>query len=713
MQEPSRRGLFMRARIVMLATLLGAGASAVVYRAWDLQVRRAATLREMAEEQYLRAVSLAPKRGTIYDRDGAELAVSIDADSVWANPAAIKKAGQDPRAVAARLSPLLGLDAEVLAQRLAAERHFVWVKRRVTPAQGKAVRALHLPGVAISEEARRFYPNRELAAHVLGFANIDGVGIEGLELALEDKLRGPQQSIPAVLDRRGEIVFSQQLLDERNAQGDEVTLTLDKTLQYLAERELELAVRSYEARAGSIVLIEPSTGEILAMANYPTFNPNEPNKATGGDRRNRAITDRFEPGSTIKPFTVSGALAAGAVSPTQIIDCENGAVRVAEYTIHDSHHFQLLTPAQVLSVSSNIGAAKIGLAMGRAGLYRALTRFGLGERTGIELPGETAGILRHYKRWYDMDAATIAFGQGVSTTALQLAMGLGAIANQGRLMQPQIIKRIVDGHGDVVQAATPHVRRQVIPENVARLVSDMLVAVTEPGGTGVEAAIPGYLVAGKTGTAQKADYLHGGYADNRWTSSFVGYAPAQQPRLLAAVVLDEPLIAHQGGSVAAPVFRRVVGAALRHLGVPGDNAGSLAEQAAPRKIDANKLATAAAAAAAAVAPSEAILAEGEVLVPSVLGQSARAAIALLRQAEFDVRVQGSGVVSAQEPAAASVAHRGALVSLRLASPNGEPVVDSSTARATDVPAQPAAAAPAEPAAGHQLIAAARSGGHDG
>ncbi len=703
----ARRRLFMRMRIALLATLLGAGAGGVVYRAWDLQVRRAAGLREMAEEQYLREVSLSSKRGTIYDRAGAELAVSVDADSIWANPSAIKKAGVDPRVIADRLSPLLGIDAEVLAQRLTGDRHFVWVKRRVTPAQGKAVRAMRLAGVAISEEARRFYPNRELAAHVLGFANVDGVGIEGLELALEDKLRGPKQTIPSVLDRRGDVVFSEQLLDDRAAQGSEVTLTIDKTLQHLAERELELAVRSYEARAGTIILLDPSTGELLAVANYPTFNPNEPNKSGSAERRNRAVTDRFEPGSTIKPFTIGGGLAAGAVSPTQGIDCENGAVRVAEYWIHDSHHFGVLTPAQILAFSSNIGAGKIGLAMGRPGLYRALTRFGFGERTGIELPGETAGILRHYKRWYDMDAATIAFGQGVSTTTLQLAMALGAIANKGRLMQPLIVKRVVDSHGQVVQEAVPQVRRQVIPENVARLVSDMLIAVTGPGGTGTEAAIDGYLVAGKTGTAQKADYVHGGYADDRWTASFIGYAPAQQPRLLAAVVIDEPLIAHQGGSVAAPVFRRVMGPALRHLGVAPEGASALAELAAPHKVEAVQPSAAAVEQRSAAPATLEPVAAGDVLVPNLVGQSLRPAIVLAQQAELVIRVVGTGLVTSQEPPSAAVVRRGSQLTLHLEPPNLAPSLTPATQAKAGVQTS------AQPSPTHELLATVRPGGQDG
>ncbi|HEX2675091.1 MAG TPA: penicillin-binding protein, partial [Polyangiales bacterium] len=692
-----------------------AGAGAVLFRAWDLQVRRAPLLKEMAEEQYLRDVSLSPKRGTIYDRDGAELAVSVDVDSVWANPLALRKSGGDPRAIATQLAGLLGVDAEIVTQRLSSDRHFVWIKRRVTPSQGKAIAGLKLPGISMSGEARRFYPNRELAAHVLGFANVDGAGIEGVELALEDKLKGPAQAVPALLDRRGEVVFSERLLDDGAALGDDITLTLDKTLQHLAERELELAVHTSEARAGSLVMLDPSTGEIYAMANYPTFNPNEPTKASGSDRRNRAITDRFEPGSTIKPFTLSGALAMQAINPSQILDCENGSLRVAEYTIHDSHHWQLLSIPQILAVSSNIGTAKVGLAMGRAGLYRSLTRFGFGSSTGIGLPGETSGILRHYKRWYDMDAATIAFGQGMSTTTLQLATALGAIANKGRLLQPTLVRRVTDSRGAVLSQAAPQLRRQVIPESVARTMTEMMIGVTAPGGTGVEAALDGYLVAGKTGTAQKADYVHGGYSDDKWTSSFIGFAPAQKPRLVVAVVIDEPMIAHQGGTVAAPVFRRVMSAALRHLGVSQEATGTLASLPAVAKADAAKTTDAAAkvvdatltanGAAAGDAPAaEPVVREGELLVPNLVGRPARAAVTMARAADFDVRLSGSGFVSSQLPAAGAVVTRGTVLQLQLTPP---------AEVAPPVPPSAASLQPAPAGGASQMVAQAPKGGRDG
>jgi cell division protein FtsI (penicillin-binding protein 3) len=685
-KTPEQRRRYLKLRMAVLTGLLVIGALAVLHKAWDLQVRRSEELREAAEEQNQRDITLAPRRGGIYDRDGAELAISVDVDSIWVSPSAMRQAKQDPAEVTHKLAELLGLDEKSLGEKIGNGRHFVWVKRRVTSAQGKAVRGLNLPGVFIAKEARRFYPNRELAAHVLGFASLDGAGIEGLELKLENELRGPARPTPAIFDRRGSVVFSEQLLDQRAAQGNDVTLTIDKTIQHIADRELELAVQTYEARAGSLVALDPNTGEILAISNYPTFNPNEPSRSPSASRRNRAVVDRFEPGSTVKPFTLSGAFAAGAISTTKTIDCENGSWRVGPDTIRDSHRFQMLTPTEVLVHSSNIGAAKIGMELGRAGLHRALTRFGFGEPTGLSLPGETAGSLRHYKRWYDLDAATIAFGQGMSTSTVQLAMALGAIANQGRLMEPILVKRIVDPQGQIVQQAVPQVRRQVVPQSVARLVTDMLIGVTGEGGTGKEAAIDGYLVAGKTGTAQKADPVRGGYSKDKWTASFIGYAPAQKPRLLVAVVLDEPMIAHQGGVAAAPVFRRVMQASLRHLGVPAESNSTLAQQVRARQRPLAQVPPLLAAAegvgsgtpspllAADVVPASLIgggpsaVGRGESLVPNLVGQTARAALASARQGEFSVRIVGTGVVARQDPIAQTHVTRGSQLTLHLRPP---------------------------------------------
>ncbi len=683
----------MKGRIAVLGVLLALFAAWGVRRAWELQVERAPALREMAEAQYLRDVSLAPKRGTIFDRHGAELAVSVDTDSVWANPRELRSNDGDPAAITAQLVQLLGVDEERIRHRLESDRYFVWIKRRVTPQVAAQVRALDLPGVHLDQEARRYYPNRELASHVLGFANIDGVGVEGLERSLDERLRGSSESVPAIRDRRGRVVFSEQLFDDRAAQGEDLWLTLDKTIQHVAERELELAVRTFEAQAGSVVVMNPRSGEILAMANYPTFDANTPGAvARASDRRNRAVMDHFEPGSTVKPFTIAAAIAAGTISSEELIDCEGGSMDVAEYTIHDTSPHDMLTPAQCLAYSSNICLAKVGDTLGRRGLYRALRRHGFGEVTGLPLPAEGRGILRHHRRWYEMDAATISFGQGMSVTGVQLATAMSVLANGGRLVRPRILQRITDASGQTVEETVPEVRRRVMPERVARLVTDMLTAVTGPDGTAPQAAIDGFLVAGKTGTAQKADYNRGGYAEDKWLASFVGMVPAEDPELVISVVIDEPVIAHYGGVVAGPVFRRIGERALRHLGVSAAGGGQAlaehsSEQRRRRRLTVRREREAARAARiaarerrrAGLPPLEEeateapvrVAAEGEVLVPDLSGETARGALVAVTEEGLGLRIDGSGIVRRQLPLPGASVPPGTVVEVSLAVPSDE------------------------------------------
>lgn len=675
-----RRMKWMRFRIMFLSILLFLSGFVVIYRAWDLQIVRTERLRRMAEEQYLRDIRMAPKRGTIYDRQGTELAVSIDTDSVWANPRKLKESDRTPAEIADLLSSVLDIDSDVVKRRLSSKRYFVWIKRRITPQQAKVILDMKIPSVHLLKEAKRFYPNRDLAAHILGFADIDGVGIEGLELAFEDRLHGSLDTVPAIRDRRGEIVFSEQLLDDRAAHGDDLYLSIDKAIQHAAQKELELAIHTFEARAGSVVVVDPTTGEILAIANYPTFNPNHPGAFPPSHRRNRAVTDRFEPGSTTKVFTVSGALTKGAIKLDESIDCGEGAMQIAEDWIHDTRKWDSLTPPQILAYSSNIGAAKIGLAMGKASLFRTLHRFGFGQSTGIELPGETSGILRHYKSWYEMDAATISFGQGLSVNALQLAMAMGAIANHGRLMKPILVKRIVNAKGESLKEAIPQVRRQVIPRWAAQLVGDMLTGVTGEGGTAEAAAIDDYLTAGKTGTAQKADYVNGGYSKNKWIASFVGFVPVRRPRLVIAVIIDEPVIAHQGGKVAAPVFRRLAQTSLRHLGVPPSRArGALAAHIKKRIQRAKKLGQ---------LNSEGERAEKDeieskqtwettlgnsnqgkgVRIPDLTGLNIRDALIAIRELDLSPKIIGSGQAVSQTPEAGSFLPRGGSVQVHFSPP---------------------------------------------
>ena len=683
----AKRKRWMHRRMGLLALLVFLGAALVVRRAWVLTIDEGPALRAMAQQQQLRDIRLAPKRGTIYDRYGAELAVSVDVESIFANPRLMHARGVNVETAATQLASTLDVDRDRILRRLRSDRFFVWIERQVSPREAAAVRALEITGVQMTEEARRFYPNRELAAHLLGFSNIDGVGIEGLELSMEEQLRGSVEPVAAVRDRRGRVVFSDRLLDDRAAQGDDIYLTIDKTIQHIAERELALGVQTAEARAGSVVVMDPRNGEILAMASYPTFNPNEPGRSPVAHRRNRAVTDRLEPGSTIKPFTVGAALAAGVIRPDEMFDVSGndpngliGRLHIGDDVIRDTHpRTEPITASEVLIYSSNIGAALIGSELGRHRLYRAMRRFGFGERTGVPLPGETAGMLRHHSDWYDLDLATISFGQGMSVTTLQLANAMGVIANGGRLMEPHLIGRMVDSRGNLTEERLPRAQRQVIPRRTARLVADMLTAVTGEAGTAPEAAIDGYLVAGKTGTAQKADHRRGGYTDDLYVASFVGFVPAQRPRLVIAVVIDEPIVNHYGGIVAGPVFRRIGHAVLRHLGVPAETGGeALADL--ERRREAAERAARRAGTEQTEAPGDEDLAgapmiverepgDGEVVVPDVAGRTVRAALLELRRVGLSFHVQGTGLVFAQDPPPGAVIARGTAVRLMLERPD--------------------------------------------
>ncbi|MFA9411189.1 MAG: penicillin-binding protein [Deltaproteobacteria bacterium] len=652
----NRRQRWFRARIALLGACVMCVALLVIVRAFHVQIATGDRLREMAEDQHLRHLRVSPRRGAIYDRHGAELAVSADVDSVYANPRRLKAMEQDPQIVARRIAKVLDVDYERLAKRLAADRYFVWIERQVTPNEATRIRELDIPGIELMTEARRYYPNRHLAAHLLGFADIDGRGIEGIELAYEDRLRGSDRRVEAIRDRRGHVVFADDMEDDRTIQGQSVVLTIDKAIQHIAERELALGVRTFEARGGSVVVMDPSSGEILALANYPPFNPNEPSKHPIAHRRNRAVVDRFEPGSTVKPFTMAAALASGAVKPNQSINCENGVTRLGGRLLHDAHPYEWLTPTQILAYSSNIGIAKIALDLGKKDLYRGFRRFGFGEPTGLGVPGETAGILRHYRRWYEIDTAAVSFGQGMSVTNVQLATAMSAIANGGRLMQPMLVRRMSDGHGAIIEENKPRVRRQVVPRRVAKLVGQMLTAVTEPGGTAMEAAVDGYLVAGKTGTAQKADYVHGGYAKDKWLASFIGFAPADRPSVVISVVIDEPVIAHYGGTVAGPVFRRIAEVTLRHMGITPEGRQAVLAKKKEQQIAVVETET---------APEEEPVEKGESAVPDVRSLPLRQAVIALHAESLVAEVQGSGLVVSQEPAPGKAVSHGSVVRLQL------------------------------------------------
>ena len=677
-----RRARWIRLRMGILCGTMAVGLGGFVSSAYRVQVEDGNAWRETAEKQRQRRLHVEPKRGTVYDRNGTALAVSVEVPSLSVDVGEMLRGVEDPAAqgmvlkdAAVRLAQGLQLDANELYEKLASKRRFIWIKRRISSDETEFIRELSdakkqlkpIRGLAVEGEGHRYYPGRELAGPLLGFVSPDGQGRDGIELSLDDELKGHAEEVNGLRDRTGTLLFSQGTTDERALAGHDVYLTLDEGIQHVAERELDTARRTYETKGGSIVVVDPNTGEILALASTPGYNPNDYSESDVETRRDRVVSDRFEPGSVMKAFSVAAALAAGTLKPTETIYCEHGVYSLAGTPVHDTHLNDWLTPTQILAKSSNIGALKIALNLGEAGLYAAYRRFGFGEPTGVPLPGEAQGVLRPKGRpWFDVDTAYASFGQGISVTTLQLAMAMSAIANGGRLLEPLLVRKITDGRGDLVREGTTHVRREVVPASVARMVTDMLTAVTEGDGTGIQAAVPGFRVAGKTGTAQKADPATGKYSPDRYTASFVGIVPADKPRLVIAVVLDEPMVGHYGGDLAGPVFRRVAEASLRYLGV--SPAGTVHRIANMKRDDDPADALLAAMKAPALdastsAASAGPLAPGSVRVPELEGLGARDAVAALGKAGLMPEIVGTGKLARAQPPAGTTIAKGSTVRL--------------------------------------------------
>lgn len=681
-----QRARWIRVRMGALCGLLGVALGAIVATAHSVQVEDGPEWRKMAEKQRQRRLHVTPKRGSIYDRNGTPLAVSVEVPIAVLDAVELLRGADEKRAVvlakdaAQRLSQALGIDPAPLEKRILQRRRYIRLKRRISEAEATALRELSdrkspLPirGIYTEGEPARFYPNRELLGPMLGFVAPDGQGKEGLEVAADTDLRGRIEEVRGLRDRSGRLIFHEGIENERALAGHDLHLTIDQGIQYTVEQELEAAARTYEANAGSVVVVDPSTGEILAMASWPGYNPNDYGSSEIGARRNRAIADRFEPGSTMKVFTVAAALAARTLGPTQSIYCEEGRMAIDNVVIHDTHVSGWLTPTQILAVSSNIGVAKIGLALGEAQLYEALRRFGFGEPTGIPLLGETGGVLRARRRpWVQVETAAASFGQGISTTTLQLAMGFAAIANGGKLLEPILIKQVRDSTGTVVREQMPRVRREAVPPNVARMVAEMMVAVTEGDGTGTEASIPGFRVAGKTATAQKADPATGRYTKDRFIASFAGFVPAERPRLAIAVVLDEPALARAGGQVAGPVFRRIAEMSLRYLGVMPKGTkpmqlSQLSSEGDPAQAVYEALGMARARAEDPVETGEGspepVPGPGEVRIPDLKGMAMRDAVRAAFTLGLQPATEGSGALIWQEPPPGAMLKQGASVKL--------------------------------------------------
>lgn len=658
-----RAARWIARRIGLLAALLLAALLAVAARAFQLQVLRRDQLAGEAVDQYVRELVLRPRRGVITDRSGVLLAVSADAQSVFADPKLLAR--DDPSgALLRQVAKILRVQPRALQKRLAKGGRFAWLARRISPPEASALRALlqerRVRSIRLVPETRRYYPKLELASQLLGVVDDDSVGREGVELARDEVLRGEPEKVPSLRDGRGRFVLGASPTTGREREGARVELTIDQGLQAVAERALARAVIGSRALSGMAVALDPQTGEVLAMASYPVANANAPRSAD--HLRSRPVTDAFEPGSTVKTFTIAAALDRGAISPQDPFDCGEGRWRVGSHVIHDSHRVGWAGPARILAESSNIGTAQIAARLGREGTRDALLAFGFGERTGVGLPGEVRGQVLLARS--DIGLATQSFGQGpITASGLQLTSAMAAIANGGVLVRPRLVKRVLDpATGEVLEATQPEVLRRVVSAGTASTIARWLVGVIEdPKGTGKRARLDGWSAAGKTGTAQKVDRISGGYAADRHFSSFVGFAPAEEARIVVGVFVDEPKGEIYGGEVAAPAFREVVEYALRMMGVP-----PVATATAP---------------APAVEPdgdeppeppavewtdSPAADTGGGVAVPSLAGLPARAALRRLEGLDLGADLDGSGRVVRQSPPAGRVVERGTRVRVTLA-----------------------------------------------
>lgn len=632
------REKWARLRIRLFGSLFAFFFAITSARAFYLQVVQKDELLKLAEKQHQKIVQLTPGRGAIYDRTNSELAVSIEMDSCFAEPRNIGA----PEQVAAKLAPLLGMDRELLRQKLSGRKGFVWLQRRMLPEQVQRIKQLELEGIGFVKESKRFYPNREMAGHVIGFTGMDPGGLEGIELKYDSTLLGNTGYLVTERDALGRDVAMKGMVVKSASKGQNVVLTLDKNIQYITENELAKAVETCGAKGGIAIVMEPATGRVLAMANYPGFNPNTHEKYGSQVMRNKAVADSFEPGSTFKAFLISAALEEKVVSPQDSFNCENGSYAIGGRVIHDTHKYGALTVADILKYSSNIGSAKIGSRLGPERLSSYLRAFGFGERTGIDLPGEASGYLRNRSQWYGVDLATISFGQGVSASAIQLAAAYSAIANGGALMKPYIVEKVTDEQGTVLQQFVPQTRRKVISEKTAARIAKMLESVTTEGGTGTNAAVEGYRVAGKTGTAQKVDPVTHGYSIDKRTASFIGFAPVSNPKLMILVVIDEPKTSAYGGVVAAPAFSTIALRSLCYLNVPPDKKEKPKLERVEAKLNPDEV------------PEEEAegtisdVVEGESM-PNFRGMSMRQVLQMMEKRSLNVKLIGSGRVIEQNP----------------------------------------------------------------
>lgn len=678
----------LMARSLFLGGFLALWMLALAARLYQLQIIQYVDLLARAQRQQQRTVEIAPQRGALYDRQMRPLAMSRAVDSVVAVPAEIRDRDQTVQ----RLASLLALDADELRARFQSSRMFCWVKRKVSDDESRRVRELNLPGIYFQKEMKRFYPKGELAAQVLGYVGLDGNGLAGLEYSLDDQVKGRPGHVLVDWDAHRHTFRS---TDWQGQAGKDVVLTLDENIQYIAERALAEAIQKWSALAGTVIVQNPNTGEILAAASQPSFNPNDYRQGAPNALLDRPVGWVFEPGSTFKLVTVSAALEEGITRPEEMINCQNGSIVLAGHTIHDHKPFGDLSVEQVIAKSSDVGAIKLGLRLGEERLYRYARAFGFGAPTGVELPGEERGLLKPPSRWSGISVGEISMGQEIGVTPLQLVTAYSSIASGGVLFQPRIVRDIFRGASHYALPAAPG--RRVVSEKTALLMRRMLMQVVESG-TGRAARLSGYSAAGKTGTAEKIDET-GAYSKSHFIASFVGFAPATRPAVTILVTLDSPVGAIYGGEVAAPVFKVIAEQALSYLNIPQDNPAarpellaSAAGQRARAKPEARRedslgdldisespvarLRPTSFSTKAAMRPEDvgnedlpkAVLVDNAplVTVPNFKGMSVRRVANECQRLGLELNLRGSGLAVEQDPAPGVSIPPGARVAVRFA-----------------------------------------------
>jgi len=651
MTSESRK--WMKFRIATLLAFFLVLFIALASRAFQLQILSGKALKSLAQKQHTQTLLLQPDRGIIFDRNGEKMAATVMADSVCADPSKIDNPGE----VAGRLAAILQTDRATLQKKLSGSKNFCWLARRIAPEQVGLVQDMNVDGIFIVKEPKRYYPSGELAGHLIGFVGIDANGLEGLELRYDRYLKGAPEKLIWTRDAKGKRLIPRVETPETvQKENYNLVLTIDNRIQYLVESHLKAAVKDKGAKGGFAIVMDPKTGEILALANELGFDPNRLSAVNAATGKNKAITDSFDPGSTFKPFLAAAALEEGVVKETDLFYCENGNFAIADRVFHEANRKRhgSLSVHDILKYSSNIGSIKIAEKLGKEKFSQYIHKFGFGAKTGIDLPGEVNGLLRPVEKWTRVDAATIAFGQGISVTAIQLITALSSVANKGLLMKPFIVRGLMDRKGNLVQRYDPTAVRQVIsPETAKRLTAILTDVVGMEDGTGKHARIVNVAVAGKTGTSQKFDFARRAYSSEKVRTSFMGFFPAEDPQIAILVVLDEPQRDRWGGVAAAPVFKNIGEQLLTcfKTNIRENPIGDTLPQGVPGRQPVSDDMKVRLASAPTPALGRSETETDETAVPNFRGMTIREVVNKSKEKGIEVRIIGSGWAIAQQPAA--------------------------------------------------------------